>query len=170
MIEILLDVLTKEEVMKMRKFAIVAGILALLVLPGCANFSREDQGTVLGGVLGGWLGSTIGNGNGRIVGAIAGTLAGGYLGNTVGRYMDQQDKLLHERALEKTLVYGSNEMWRNPHTGHHGRVEAKSYFQDPSSMNYCREYTETIVVDVRPTSAHGTACQEPDGSWRIMNR
>ncbi|MEE3623263.1 hypothetical protein UCD39_04585 [Nitrospirillum sp. BR 11752] len=33
----------------------------------------------------------------------------------------------------------------------------------------CREYTSTITVAGQPTQQVGTACRQPDGSWRIMN-
>ena len=32
---------------------------------------------------------------------------------------------------------------------------------------YCREYQAVITVDGRHEPAYGTACQAPDGSWRI---
>jgi hypothetical protein len=34
---------------------------------------------------------------------------------------------------------------------------------------YCREYTSTAMVDGKPQETVGTACQGPDGRWRIMN-
>ncbi|MEA1653126.1 hypothetical protein UAJ10_29430 [Nitrospirillum sp. BR 11164] len=33
----------------------------------------------------------------------------------------------------------------------------------------CREYTSTITVAGQPSQQVGTACQQPDGSWRIVN-
>lgn len=35
--------------------------------------------------------------------------------------------------------------------------------------SYCREYSRTAVVDGAPVEIYGTACRQPDGSWRIMN-
>lgn len=151
--------------MRMRRLVAVAVVAAML--GGCAGMTKEDQGTIFGGVLGGLGGSMLGGGNGRILGTIAGTFAGGYLGRTVGRYMDDQDKMLHERAVEKAVTYGSSNAWENPRTGHHGRVEAGRQYQ--TNLGYCREYTEVITIDGRSTSAHGTACQERNGSWRITN-
>lgn len=34
---------------------------------------------------------------------------------------------------------------------------------------YCREYQATITVEGRPQASFGTACLQPDGSWRIVN-
>lgn len=33
---------------------------------------------------------------------------------------------------------------------------------------YCREFQQTITVDGREEDGFGTACQEPDGSWRLV--
>lgn len=35
--------------------------------------------------------------------------------------------------------------------------------------SYCREYTRQIVIDGEEQSAHGTACRQPDGTWRIID-
>lgn len=34
--------------------------------------------------------------------------------------------------------------------------------------DYCREYTRTVTVGGYSQEAYGTACYEPDGSWRIV--
>ncbi|MFZ0693088.1 MAG: hypothetical protein WAN51_02880 [Alphaproteobacteria bacterium] len=33
----------------------------------------------------------------------------------------------------------------------------------------CREYQSTVVVEGRAQNSYGTACLQPDGSWRIAN-
>jgi len=33
----------------------------------------------------------------------------------------------------------------------------------------CREYQTTVMVDGVQQPAHGTACRQPDGSWRTVN-
>jgi hypothetical protein len=33
----------------------------------------------------------------------------------------------------------------------------------------CREYQSTAIVDGVQQPTHGTACLQPDGSWRIVN-
>jgi hypothetical protein len=35
--------------------------------------------------------------------------------------------------------------------------------------SYCREYSRTAVVNGAPVEIYGTACRQPDGSWRIVN-
>jgi hypothetical protein len=39
----------------------------------------------------------------------------------------------------------------------------------PDNGPYCREFQTTIVIDGQPQSAHGTACQQPDGSWAVVH-
>jgi|SRR5271156_6697909 len=33
----------------------------------------------------------------------------------------------------------------------------------------CREYRSQTMIDGRPQPTVGTACRQPDGSWRIVN-
>ncbi|PWC52902.1 hypothetical protein [Azospirillum sp. TSO22-1] len=33
---------------------------------------------------------------------------------------------------------------------------------------YCREFQTSAVIDGRRQPMHGTACQQPDGSWRVV--
>jgi hypothetical protein len=33
----------------------------------------------------------------------------------------------------------------------------------------CREYQSTAIIGGRPQPSYGTACLQPDGSWRIVN-
>lgn len=39
----------------------------------------------------------------------------------------------------------------------------------PDNGPYCREFQTTVVIDGRPQAAHGTACQQPDGSWVVVH-
>ena len=32
----------------------------------------------------------------------------------------------------------------------------------------CRDYEQTVIVDGREEIIHGTACREPDGTWRAL--
>lgn len=34
---------------------------------------------------------------------------------------------------------------------------------------YCREYTRTVTIGGKITEAYGTACLQPDGSWKIVS-
>lgn len=37
------------------------------------------------------------------------------------------------------------------------------------SSAYCREYQTTARINGAPQKTYGTACRQPDGSWRIVN-
>jgi hypothetical protein len=37
-----------------------------------------------------------------------------------------------------------------------------------SSQAYCREYTATTTINGQPERVTGTACLQPDGTWRIV--
>lgn len=39
----------------------------------------------------------------------------------------------------------------------------------PDATPYCREITMEIVIDGVEQTAHGTACQQADGSWKFTN-
>lgn len=38
-----------------------------------------------------------------------------------------------------------------------------------SNGQYCREYQSTIRVGGQYQNSYGTACQDPDGTWRVAN-
>lgn len=43
---------------------------------------------------------------------------------------------------------------------------------NPNTANaapYCREFTKDIIVGGRVQQGYGTACQQPDGSWQVVN-
>lgn len=38
-----------------------------------------------------------------------------------------------------------------------------------SDGRYCREYQAQVIVNGAPQQSYGTACRQPDGSWRVVN-
>jgi hypothetical protein len=40
---------------------------------------------------------------------------------------------------------------------------------DASAGDYCREYTRTVYIGGRSQEAYGTACQQPNGDWMIVD-
>jgi surface antigen len=160
----------------------VAGLLALSLGACAAQGSRygssngyndygtkETVGTLAGAALGGWAGSQIGHGSGRLAATAAGVVLGGLIGNQIGRGLDRQDSYEAARA-ERTAIEsnpdGRYSRWDNPNNGNYGyTVPSRTYETSPGQ--YCREYETTIVVGGRAQSGYGTACRQPDGSWRI---
>ena len=153
-------------------FAIPALVLTLAAA-GCADDGRggnEVGGTLVGAALGGLVGSQFGHGNERLAMTAAGTLFGAYIGNSIGRKMDAEDRRRMREAEMHAYAAPLNQpiVWNNPNTGNSGSVTP---IRDGRSNagKYCREFQSEVVVGGERQHAHGTACQEPDGSWRIVN-
>ena len=132
--------------------------------------NKTEIGTLAGAVAGGVIGHNIGGGRGQTAATIAGTLLGGVLGNSIGASLDRADMNYYnqtsQRALE-TAQPGQSLPWSNPQSGNSGSFTPSNYYQDQSTGQYCREYTQTIVVGGKKQQGHGTACRMPDGTWQI---
>ncbi len=146
--------------------AVMALLLGITLIGGCA--SKEQTGAVIGGVAGGVLGSQVGGGQGRTLAIIVGTLAGTMIGSTVGRYMDQQDRMQMAQALEANRT-NQTTAWKNPDTGDSYAVTpVKTTYPSGAESQPCREFTMTADVGGKPQKMYGTACRQPDGSWKIV--
>ena len=137
-----------------------------LALSSCAQYpTHEGEGMVIGGILGGVLGSQVGRGSGRTAATIVGTMAGAMIGGAVGRSMDDTDRLKTARSLE-TVRTGVPSTWRNPDTGNQYTVVPTRTYDSGSGP--CREYTVDATVGGNREKVYGTACRQPDGSWRVQ--
>jgi hypothetical protein len=47
-------------------------------------------------------------------------------------------------------------------------VPTSPVYRAPSGQ-YCREYQSTVTVGGQPQPSYGTACLQPDGTWRVVN-
>tara|TARA_R110002124_G_scaffold104531_3_gene254707 strand:+ start:205 stop:666 length:462 start_codon:yes stop_codon:yes gene_type:complete len=140
-----------------------------LALAGCQNIGpKQGVGTVAGAVAGGVIGNQFGGGSGKVAATALGIVAGGLIGSELGRSLDEQDRRraanAEYQALENGRI-GSPVVWRNPDNGRYGEVVPTRDYR--SNNLQCREFTHTIYIDGRPETARGTACRQPDGSWRI---
>ncbi len=147
-------------------------LAALFLVTGCiaGQGPKQTGGTFIGAGLGGLAGSQIGRGSGRLFAVGLGTLAGALVGNEVGRSLDQADQAFAhqtEQVALETVPTGSSIAWSNPDTGHAGTVTPTRTYRAPTGA-YCREYQHTVYVGGRAENAYGTACHQPDGSWRIV--
>ena len=136
-----------------------------------ADNSKAAWGTVLGGAGGGLLGASLGknaDGDRALVYTAVGTLVGAMLGNSIGTSLDAADRQYADTTASDALEYnrsGTPSSWRNPDTGNYGYTTPTRTY---GSNGYdCRDYETTIYVDGRPETARGTACRQPDGTWRI---
>ncbi len=145
--------------------------LVVVLLTGCATMESNPKttiGAVGGGALGGLIAAAAG-GSGAAIGAsvIGGMLVGGLVGNM----LDERDKRLAgeaaQRAMESSPT-GRSVTWQNPDSGHAGTVTPVRTYQTANGT-YCRDYQSTVTIDGKQEQASGTACRQPDGSWRIVN-
>lgn len=157
------------------RFAVML-FAAALGLVGCASDSgggpqmnKETVGTVLGGIGGAVIGSAFGSGSGRLVGVAAGALAGAYLGNQIGSSLDKADRTAMERASQQATAapIGETVSWRNPDSGNSGTV-TPTREGTANNGDYCREFQQSVTVGGKTEQAYGTACRQPDGSWKVV--
>lgn len=164
----------------MKKYWIICLLLAVaLVAGGCAERrpNKESQGAMLGmllgGAVGGLAGSQVGSGSGKAAaimgGAIAGAITGNLIGGSIGKNMDDYDRLMANRTLERAPT-GQEVAWQNPDTGRSYEMRPTRTYKNPKRpKQYCRDYTTDVLIDGAWEQAKGTACREPDGTWRIVN-
>lgn len=151
----------------MRKiFTVIITLLCSLSLAGCQNMTQQDVGTVAGGVAGGLLGSTVGKGGGQLVAIAAGTLAGAYLGGAIGKHMDESDRARMNQTLDNNNV-GQPAYWRNANNGATYKVTPVKNVKVGNNQ-YCREYRTTADIAGKQQQMYGTACRQPDGTWKAV--
>lgn len=152
------------------KTKVIAGSLIVACLAtGCEN-PKQAIGALGGAGLGGYAGSTIGSGRGRIVAAAIGAGLGAIAGGYVGKQLDDADKIKAGETCQRALESGRSgqaAQWRNPDSGNYGTITPQPAVQTP--QGYCREFQQTIVVGGKPQQGYGTACRQPDGSWKIIS-
>ena len=144
--------------------------VSLSLLAGCeGNVNNEAIGTVSGAAIGMGLGALAGR-DARPATMTMGAIIGGVAGNQIGRKLDRADQQqayhTHQRAMESGRSYDTTG-WYNPDNGTSGTVTPQPAYQNPQG-EYCREYTETVVINGKEEKAYGTACRRPDGSWELI--
>jgi surface antigen len=103
-------------------------------------------------------------------GIAAGVILGGLVGGAIGDRMDAADRREAEKAARRALESnpsGTSTTWRNPDSGHSGSITPTRTYQSAGGQ-YCREYQQTVVIGGETHKAFGTACRQPDGSWKIV--
>lgn len=150
-------------------------IAGLALGAGCTTDAGPKQtgGAILGAVAGGLIGAQIGDdgSTGQLVATAAGVALGAWAGSEIGKSLDDQDRLEAERSAQRALESNSDgeaSTWANPNSGHSGSTTPTRTYQ-ASSGNDCREYTTSVVIDGQTETATGTACRQPDGTWKIVN-
>ena len=157
--------------MQIRKFVLVGTMTVLLAACAEDTGTKQTFGTLLGAGAGALIGSQIGSGRGQLAAVAIGTLAGAYVGSEVGKSLDRADRAAMQQTTQSSLETapsGTTTEWRNPDSGNSGTITPQPAYES-SSGQYCREYQQTIVVGGQTENAYGTACRQPDGTWKIVN-
>ena len=152
--------------------SVIAILGASLMLAACQTDNwggGESFGTLGGAAAGGLIGSQIGRGSGNAAATLTGVLLGGFLGNRAGSMVDEGDKSAATHAEQRayTAPVGQQITWNNPDNGNTGTITP---VRDGYASNgaYCREFQQTITVGGQKQQGYGKACQQPDGSWKIV--
>jgi surface antigen len=147
--------------MKLKTALLAFLCTAFAAAPAYAN---EDQllGTLVGAGVGGYVGSQFGQGEGQLATTAAGVFAGGLIGN--------------ELSKSSSPSYGSG----YPSYGgpvYFSQNYEPNYVAPPApepvtyvdgNDGYCREYSQTVRIGNQVQESYGTACLQPDGTWRIV--
>jgi surface antigen len=150
-----------------------AVLVVAALIAGCQNGQSDfgpktGFGAALGAAGGGLLAAAAGGGG---TGIAAGVLLGGLAGGALGSTLDAQDRRIaaqnSQNALE-TVPAGTTTTWRNPDSGNSGTLTPTRTFQNNSGQ-YCREYQQTITIGGKQEQSYGTACRQPDGTWKIVS-
>lgn len=154
------------------KYKVLSAFFALLLITGCqqGQLSKQDVGTGAGAILGGIAGSQIGSGSGQLWATGAGTLIGALAGSEIGKSLDRADRMYMARANEqaRSAPLGETITWNNPESPNRGSITpVRDGYTE--SGRYCREFQQTVVISGREQEAYGTACQQPDGTWEIVD-
>jgi surface antigen len=155
------------------KRPLVLVMLLAVVLAGCDPTTgmpgpKATVGGLGGAAAGGLLAAAVG---GSPAGIAAGVLLGGLIGGAIGDRLDAKDREAANQAAAQALETspaGTSVAWKNPDSGRSGTVTPTRTYQTASGQ-YCREYQQTVIIDGQQHQAYGTACRQPDGSWKIVN-
>ena len=140
----------------------------MFALSACAEAGPKTAiGAAGGAAAGGLTGAAAGEGAEGIIG---GVLLGGLLGGAVGNALDRRDREYADRTVRQSLETspsGTTSVWQNPDSEHSGTVTPTRTYEAANGQ-YCREFQQTLTVGGQTEQAYGTACRQPDGSWKIV--
>ncbi len=150
--------------------ALVSGLMAVGSTPGQAD--NELLGGLLGGGAGAGVGGLLGGGKGAAIGGILGLGLGALGANRLSKQDEPEERAY---VAPPPPAYQSGYAAPPPPAYQQGYAPpAQPAQQAPAATaaydtSYCREYTNTTMIDGQEQVSHGLACRQPDGSWRIVN-
>jgi surface antigen len=158
---------------QLRKISILIVLIAFVFSACASNNWEENQKAIIGGAGGAVAGGLIASAfDANTAGVLGGMIAGGLIGGAIGNRMDAADRREANRATYSALESaptGTKTNWHNPDSGHSGTTTPTRTYRAQSG-EYCREYEQTVTIGDETQAAYGTACRQPDGSWRIAQQ
>lgn len=85
--------------------------------------------------------------------------------------LDEADTPYMSQAFQGALEgnkTGQSANWINPDTNHQGAVTPLRTFKSKTGQD-CREFQRLATIAGETGFANGTACRQPDGTWRIVS-
>jgi surface antigen len=156
-----------------KRFLIFPLCAALLSVTACANDNRYNEtiGTAVGGAAGAMAGSSIGGGRGRAMATVIGAVLGLIVGREAGKAIDDG---FFEHATE--VAQGSMDnnsdgqmtSWEDPDSDTSGTITPQTTYKNDTGED-CRDFESTMTLEGKTEVAHGRACRQSDGSWKIVN-
>ena len=143
-------------------------LMAFLLMGSESTGPKTAVGGLGGAAAGGLLAAALG---GKGPGIAAGAIVGGLIGGAIGDRFDAADRAQASAAASQALESapsGQSVAWRNPDSGHSGVVTPVRTYRTASGQP-CREYTQTITIGGEKQQSYGTACRQPDGSWKLVS-
>jgi surface antigen len=148
---------------------IVTLILPAVLLSGCVTdqygrvrpdpnvFSGEAFASLGTGLVGALICNKLFKGHGSREGWTAACGIGGYF---VGRAFYQQSN----QVLERNTV-GQTSTWTDPDGRTVSMQPTRTFYQGSVP---CRDYRTTVEINGQTEILTGTACRQPDGTWRAQ--
>lgn len=130
---------------------------------------KQQIGALTGMIAGGAIANDLAHSS-KNKGAytVLGAFIGGVMGQNIGSQLDELDRQMAQSAYNRALEYnqtGMSTTWMNPDNGNSGSVTPTRTYK--LTGKYCREYTQEITIGGQKQTAYGTACRQPDGSWKL---
>jgi Ni/Co efflux regulator RcnB/surface antigen len=136
----------------------------------CHN-QPDPAGVLAGALIGGLLGNAAGSRGNRGGATAAGVIAGGAIGMALTAKLDCSDRSYAYKSYSDGFNggrAGATYRWQNPQNKHRGEMRVVDYYNDEDRFR-CAVFTQTVYIGNRPEEARGRACQQPDGTWAIID-
>ena len=129
-------------------------------------YANENQ--LLAANIGGVLSNQFDRETGRLTAAGTSVMVAGLIDGEIGPAIGQSNSVNY---------YGNQSRYPAPEKADYPKPYIPNYvapsappptYIDNVSGDYCRDYSELIKVGGHVQESYGTACLQPDGSWRVV--